>query len=68
MKLTPKQKHFYDYIANMPKSDVAPTYRDIAIEYGTTLSNVCRYMRVLKERGFIDFLKGRARSWDLKNR
>lgn len=69
MSLTQRQADMLDIIRRrLEHSEVGPNYDEIAAEMGIVKSGVHRMAVALKERGYITFMPGRARSIRLLNR
>ena len=62
--LTPRQKKVYDIIVDFIKANgYSPSYEEIKQLIGSnSKSHVHRFVHQLKQRGWIDFGKGRNRS------
>lgn len=62
-KLTQKQYEFFTKLKPLlQNSGVPPSFNEISSETGRIKSEVHRYCHALRERGYIDFIDGRART------
>lgn len=64
--MTPTQKKVYDYIkSHIAEHGYSPTYRQMVVHLGYSLSNISRIVRLLKDQGLVTVSPGRARSIQL---
>ena len=70
MSLTARQSQVFDYIVSYQSANrMSPSYQDIMNEFKlASKSNVHRVLLCLKERGYIDWPRNRARSIVILNR
>jgi len=64
--LTPKQKQIFEYIKKYTKKkEYSPTQKEIGEHFGLVKSTVHQYIKVLKEKGYLNKLDNQARAIEI---